>query len=69
MDSPINTQSSLVKSVGYDGKNLYVTLTPNRNYKFLDVPYNDYYNLITAESKGKYFNSNIVGKFKSLRIN
>lgn len=69
MNSPINTQSSLVKSVGYDGKNLYVTLTPDRNYKFLDVPYEEYYNLSTADSKGKYFNSNIVGKFKSLRIN
>lgn len=69
MNPVIDTKSSLVVSVGYDGSNLYVTLTPNRNYKFYDVPYADYYNLMTASSKGRYFNSHIVGKYKSARIN
>lgn len=62
------TQSSLVKEVGYDGKDLYVTLVPNRKYKYENVPYSEYKNLLNADSMGQYFNSNIRDYYKSVRL-
>jgi hypothetical protein len=51
--------SSLIRSVGYDpvGSILEIEMIePNRLYKFYDVPFSVYDELMEAPSKGRYFN-------------
>jgi hypothetical protein len=64
----VKTQSSLVKEVGYDGKDLYITLVPNRKYKYENVPYSEYNKLLNANSMGQYFNCNIRDYYKCVRL-
>jgi hypothetical protein len=51
--------SSLIRSVGFDpvASILEIELiAPNRLYKFYDVPFSVYDELMEAPSKGRYFN-------------
>lgn len=54
--------SRLIRSVGFDpvGSILEVELAPEgRVYRYFDVPFSAYEELLTAESKGQYFNEQI----------
>jgi hypothetical protein len=54
--------SSLIRSVGYDFPNsiLEVELLPNgRVYRYFDVPLSIYNELMTADSKGSFYNESI----------
>ncbi len=49
-------------------KNLVVKFLSGSKYKYLKVPMTKVYSLISAKSKGKYFNRNIKNKFKFIKI-
>ncbi len=57
---PVN--SRLIRSVGYDptASVLEVELAEaGRVYRYFDVPYSVFEELMTAESKGAYFNEHV----------
>lgn len=53
-----NVNSSVLKSVGYNKKTktLETELLNNALYKYYQVDYEEYKNLINASSLGKYYN-------------
>jgi hypothetical protein len=56
-------ESRLIRSVGYDlpASVLEVELLPepSRVYRYFDVPYSIFDELMSAESKGAYFNEHV----------
>lgn len=62
----IRVKSSNIHSVGYDKlhKVLQVEFLNGSIYQFYDVPENIYKNILKADSKGKYFNCNVSGRFR-----
>jgi len=62
------TNSSIIKEVGYDGKDLYINLTTNSNYKYENVPSKVYKEFLKADSLGQYFNKNIRNSYKYVRM-
>jgi hypothetical protein len=56
-------ESRLIRSVGYDlpASVLEVELLsePTRVYRYFDVPYSVFEELMSAESKGAYFNEHV----------
>ncbi len=55
-------ESRLIRAVGYDpaGSILEVELVDaGRVYRYFDVPYSTYQELMEAESKGGYFNEHV----------
>ena len=61
-----NVSSSSLRSVGYDKsrKLLEVEFCSNRIYQYSNVPAHIYCNLMSASSKGKYYNAHIRDKFR-----
>lgn len=55
--------SSNIKSIGYDGTDLYVEYLSGSVYQYKNVPQGQFESLKTAESKGRFMNENIKGKF------
>ena len=51
--------SSNIKSVGHDGKDLEIEFSTGKVYRYSDVPVQLYESMMAAESKGKFFGSNI----------
>lgn len=66
-----NTQveSSAISNVKYNSENglMSITFIQGREYDYPNVPLKEYYNLIAAESVGRYFNQHI--KKYSLNFN
>ena len=60
-------KSSNIISVGHDGKNLYVNYKSG-TYKYENVDKTIYESLLTSDSKGKFMNENIKGKYSYTRI-
>ena len=60
--------SSNIGKVGYDNNDLIVEYLSGATYKYKNVPKELYENLLTAESKGRFVNSEIKGKFDFERI-
>jgi hypothetical protein len=60
-------KSSNIISVGHDGTNLYVNYKSG-TYKYENVDKSVYESLLTSESKGKFMNENIKGKYNYSRI-
>jgi hypothetical protein len=62
--------STDLKSVGYDAVAhvLEVELQDGPVFRYFDVPPLVYDALMSAPSKGSYFNDNIVAKYESRRI-
>lgn len=63
--------SSNVSSVGFDEASgvLEVEFSGGAIWQYLGVPPSIYKNLMDAESKGKYVNSHIRGKYGSRKVN
>lgn len=61
---------SIISTVVYDIPRLllYILFRDGQVYAFTDVPYNVYRNLISAQSKEKYYNDYIKGKYPSKLI-
>jgi hypothetical protein len=57
--------SSLIREASYDTtrRTLTVVLNTGRSYTYQNVDQSVYQGLISAESAGRFFNRNIVGKF------
>lgn len=66
----IAIQSSNIKSIGYDAgtKTLEAEFTNGGLYQYTGVPSEEYAKLMAAESVGKYFGSNIRGKFPHTKV-
>jgi len=62
-------QSSNVAGFGYDENSqiLIVEFNSGSRYNYYDVPQHIYDGMITAESKGKYLNSEIKGSYRYAR--
>lgn len=63
LNEVIDVVSSNIKSVAYGDGNLYVVYKSGAMYKYKDVKEEVYKELLSAESKGRYMNSNIKGKY------
>jgi len=59
---PVN--SSAIRAVGYDGYTLTVEFHHGDPYDHPGVPYSVFIGLLTAGSKGAYYNRNIRGRYK-----
>jgi len=57
-----------LKSVGYDNQNLFVEFGKGTVYVYYNVPQELYLELLNADSKGKYLNSNIKNVYQYERI-
>lgn len=57
--------SSLIREASYDtsSRTLTVVLNTGRSYTYQNVDQSVYQGLISADSAGRFFNKNIVGKF------
>jgi len=57
--------STMIAEVRYDkdSKDLFVTFRTGKIAVYRDVPFYLYRNLVTADSAGHYFATNIKGKF------
>ena len=58
--------SSNIRSVGYDddARTLHITFHSGKSYTFESVPRDEYDYLLSAESVGSHFHSNIRNKYK-----
>ena len=66
----IAIRSSNIRSVGYDPglATLEVEFNSGSVYEYLNVPKDEYEGLMSASSKGRYFNINIKGAYEDVRI-
>jgi KTSC domain len=65
-----SVRSSALASVGYS-KRLHILEIEFRKgavYRYLDVPYSVYRNLMSAGSKARYYDRNIRGHYRSLHV-
>ena len=60
-------QSSNIISIGHDGTNLYVNYKSG-TYRYDNVDKSVYESLISSESKGRFMNENIKGKYNYSRV-
>lgn len=61
MFNQVSVNSSAISTVGYNDetKALYITFRLGAEYIYPDVPQQEYINLISASSVGRYFNEHI----------
>lgn len=64
-------QSSNIKNAKYNTISKLLTITFNNDliYEYYDVEWETFTKLRLAESQGKFFSQNIVGKYKYNKIN
>ena len=62
--------SSNIIAVGYhnESREMRVTFKGGKTYAYTDVPPETHMALMTSESKGKFFHSNIRGKFETAKV-
>ncbi len=62
--------STTMQSVGYDQANqvLEIEFQSGMIYQYLDIPPAIYKELLEAESKGRYFNSEIRDSYEFVRV-
>ncbi len=63
-----NVESSTINSIAYEGTELFVKFTSGSTYKYKDVPKELFESLKTAESKGRFFATNIKNNFEYERM-
>lgn len=68
MMNEIQVDSSNVSTVAYEDGYLFVRFKGGTHYKYKDVPQGVFNNLLQAESKGKFLNAEIKGKFDFERL-
>jgi len=61
-------KSSNIKSIGYENENLIVEYLSGTRYLYKKVPVQLYEQFLEAESKGRFMNSNIKGKFEYEKV-
>jgi hypothetical protein len=60
-------ESTVVDAIGYS-RVLEIVFESGRVYQYYDVPEEVFYGMLNAESKGKFFNSNVRGKYSFREI-
>jgi len=60
-------ESTVVDAIGYS-RVLEIVFESGRVYQYYDVPEEVFFGMLNAESKGKFFNSNVRGKFRFREI-
>ncbi len=60
-------QSSNIISIGHDGTNLYVNYKSG-TYVYENVDKSVYESLLSSDSKGRFMNENIKGKYTYTRV-
>ncbi len=63
-------ESSAIAKVGYSKRRhiLEIEFVNGAIYRYLDVPSSMYRDLISAESKARFYDFNIKGKYRSARV-
>ncbi len=63
-------ESSNLKTVRYEGAELVLEIEFNSGdmYQYFDVPEAVFRELLSSESKGKYFHANIKGEYRYERL-
>jgi lysyl-tRNA synthetase class 2 len=63
-------ESSNIKSIDYipKTKTLIVEFHSGRSYHYSKVPSTIHEEFINSDSKGRYFNQNILGKYEATRM-
>ena len=64
----VEVQSSNVVSIGYENNNLYVNYKSG-TYKYENVDKSIYESLLTSDSKGKFMNEHIKGRYNYSKCN
>ena len=64
------TDSTLVESFGYDNtkSDLYLKFVNGTEYVYIGVPAYEFTKMVNAQSRGKFYNDNIKGRFDVVRI-
>ena len=65
---PVNSSTIEALEYDYSNKSLYVYFVNGREYVYGNVPVEVYAKFLEADSKGKYLNSEIVGKYNYVRL-
>lgn len=60
----MEVKSSNIKAIDYEKNDLLVEYLSGTKYRYKNVPKELYEEFINAESKGRFMNSNIKGKFE-----
>ena len=65
----VKVESSTVAEVGYDyeNKGLEVHFKNGREYIYENVPVEVYAKMLEADSKGKYLNESVIGRYTYAR--
>lgn len=61
-------QSSNITHIGHDGDALHVTFSSGQTYKYAGVPAETHKALLAASSVGKFFASEIRGKYEHEKV-
>jgi len=62
-------ESSNIDGIGYENGTLFVKFKNNSEYKYAGVPAELYEQLKKAESKGKFINESVKGRFNFEKVN
>jgi hypothetical protein len=60
-------ESTVVDAIGYS-RVLEIVFESGRVYQYYDVPEEVFYGMLNADSKGKFFNANVRGKYSFREI-
>ena len=63
----IEINSSAIKAIAYEVDSLYVLFRDGSEWLY-DAPYKVFLDWLKAESKGRFFNMNIRGKFEGMEV-
>lgn len=64
----IKVESSNINAIGYEAGMLFVRFNNGLVYAYSNVPQEVYDGLTAAESKGRYINESVKGKFNSCKL-
>jgi hypothetical protein len=64
----VTVESSDLAAVDYWNGTLTIAFHSDGVYEYYDVPYSEYAGLLQASSHGKYFQTNIKGRYSYKRI-
>jgi hypothetical protein len=65
----IPVQSSAIKAVGFDGKDMLVEFHDGKVYEYSDVPANQVCALMFSDSPGRMYQASIQGRYPSKWVN
>ena len=64
------SESKLLAASAYDGgkRILYLRFRSGEVYRYFEIPAQLYHEFLAADSQGRYFRRNILGRFRYKRI-